>query len=357
MHAVVVEAMDRGLSRILRMRLDAPGVPAQGDADLEVELSPLVYERLEIDREHQWQLPAQPAAVHVLADHAVDPPSPSAQPAGTTVPDRSDPRWAPGAAAAAGAAVGVGGGLLGLGGAEFRLPILVGYFRYAIHRAVALNLAVSFVTVLAAALTRLSLGEHIPTATAVTGVGLPLAVGGMLGAAWSGAWIGRVSPRRLHGAVKVLLIAIGTLLLVEASLAWEPAGLPLGAGGRAVVGLGAGLAIGGVSTVLGVAGGELIIPTLVFTFGLPIKEAGTLSLLISLPTMLVGLGRHRARGAFGHHDDLRRLVTPMSVGAIAGGIAGGLLVAHVPAALVKVLLGLVLILSAARVFGERAAGR
>jgi uncharacterized membrane protein YfcA len=357
MHAVVVEAMDRGLSRILRMRLDAPGVPAQGDADLEVELSPLVYERLEIDRERQWQLSVQPAAVHVLADHAVDPPSSSAQPAGTTVPDRSDPRWAPGAAAAAGAAVGVGGGLLGLGGAEFRLPILVGYFRYAIHRAVALNLAVSFVTVLAAALTRLSLGEHIPTATAVTGVGLPLAVGGMLGAAWSGAWIGRVSPRRLHGAVKVLLIAIGTLLLVEASLAWEPAGLPLGAGGRAVVGLGAGLAIGGVSTVLGVAGGELIIPTLVFAFGLPIKEAGTLSLLISLPTMLVGLGHHRARGAFAHRDDLRRLVTPMSVGAIAGGIAGGLLVAHVPAALVKVLLGPVLILSAARVFGARIAGR
>jgi hypothetical protein len=30
-------------------------------------------------------------------------------------------------------------------------------------------------------------------------------------------------------------------------------------------------------------------------FGLPIKEAGTLSLLISLPTMLVGLGLSAAR--------------------------------------------------------------
>jgi hypothetical protein len=90
-----------------------------------------------------------------------------------------------------------------------------------------------------------------------------------------------------------LLIAIGTLLIGEAGVAWEPAGLPLGDGGRAVVGLGAGRAI------------------------------GTLSLLISLPTMLVGLGHHRARGAFAHRDDLRRLVTPMSVGAIAGGTPAG----------------------------------
>ena len=60
----------------------------------------------------------------------------------------------------------------------------------------------------------------------------------------------------------------------------------------------AGVIIGAVSTILGVAGGELIIPTLVLLFGVPIKAAGTTSLLISIPTMLVGLARHRARGSF-----------------------------------------------------------
>lgn len=50
-------------------------------------------------------------------------------------------------------------------------------------------------------------------------------------------------------------------------------------------------------------------------------------------------------------------MTPMSVGAIAGGVTGGVLVAHVPAALVELLLGFVLIFSATRVLGERAAGR
>ena len=36
------------------------------------------------------------------------------------------------------------------------------------------------------------------------------------------------------------------------------------------------------------AGGEVIIPTLVFAYGLDIKTAGTASLLISLPTVTVG---------------------------------------------------------------------
>ena len=44
-----------------------------------------------------------------------------------------------------------------------------------------------------------------------------------------------------------------------------------------------------MSSLLGVAVGELIIPTLVFDFGVGIKTAGTASLLISLPTVAVGV--------------------------------------------------------------------
>jgi len=49
--------------------------------------------------------------------------------------------------------------------------------------------------------------------------------------------------------------------------------------------------IGLVSSVLGVAGGELIVPTLVFGFGADIKTAGTASLLIS-GTLLTQAGEH-----------------------------------------------------------------
>ena len=42
-----------------------------------------------------------------------------------------------------GALVGVLGGLIGLGGAEFRLPVLVGIFNYRTLQAIVVNLIVS----------------------------------------------------------------------------------------------------------------------------------------------------------------------------------------------------------------------
>src|SRR5712675_579112 len=51
---------------------------------------------------------------------------------------------------AGGAAIGALGGLIGLGGAEFRLPLLIGAFRFAALQAVILNKAMSLVVVASA---------------------------------------------------------------------------------------------------------------------------------------------------------------------------------------------------------------
>ena len=56
----------------------------------------------------------------------------------------------------AGAAVGVLGGMIGLGGAEFRLPLLIGLFGFAALSAVILNKAMSLVVVLVALPARLA---------------------------------------------------------------------------------------------------------------------------------------------------------------------------------------------------------
>jgi len=53
------------------------------------------------------------------------------------------------------ALVGIAGGLIGLGGAELRLPYLVGVLGLTPHRAVPVNLAISLLTILAAVPTRL----------------------------------------------------------------------------------------------------------------------------------------------------------------------------------------------------------
>ncbi len=252
-------------------------------------------------------------------------------------------------AALLGAPVGLLGGLIGLGGAEFRLPILVSVFRYAASRAVPLNLAVSFVTVLAAVATRLSLSTMQPSEDFGLVVG-SMIIGGMIGAYMGAAWIGRISERLLERTILIFLVAIGGLLIIEGLFSLQSAGLPLGAIGRAAAGVLFGIAIGVVSSLLGVAGGELIIPTLMLVFGVEIKTAGTASLLISLPTMAVGILRHRANGAFADRRDLAGLVAPMGIGSIIGAVAGGALMLYVPRDALKVLLGAILIGSAVKIF-------
>ena len=121
---------------------------------------------------------------------------------------------------------------------------------------------------------------------------------------------------------------------------------------RALVAVLTGVGIGAVSTLLGVAGGELIIPTLVFVFGAEIKAAGTASLMISIPTLLVGLCRpvHRSRSII--RSELLPLVLPMAGGSVLGATVGGFLASAVSSAAIKIVLGLVLVWSALRMFHE-----
>ena len=51
---------------MLRIRLDAPGTPAQGAWDLEVEVPRLVHEILEIDRDPRWEFSIHRGSIHVL---------------------------------------------------------------------------------------------------------------------------------------------------------------------------------------------------------------------------------------------------------------------------------------------------
>jgi molybdate transport system ATP-binding protein len=66
MEGVVVGEEDFGTTWSLRIRLSAPGTPAQGDYDLEVEVPHLVYEILEIDRDRHWQFSIHRGSIHVL---------------------------------------------------------------------------------------------------------------------------------------------------------------------------------------------------------------------------------------------------------------------------------------------------
>ena len=100
--------------------------------------------------------------------------------------------------------------------------------------------------------------------------------------------------------------------------------------------------------MLGVAGGELIIPILVFVFGADIKTAGTLSVLISAPIVLVGIARHVLTGHFRSRSLLAYLVLPMSLGSAAGALVGGYAAAWAPGDTLRLVLAAILALSAVK---------
>lgn len=246
--------------------------------------------------------------------------------------------------------IGLLGGLIGLGGAEFRLPVLVGPLGYPARQAVPLNLAVSLITLIAALIIRSRTLDLAPLFSLWPAI-LALIGGAVVAAYFGAALVRRVSNEQLERVILVLLVTLGLALVVEAFLTQElPGLLPAALAGRIIAGVGFGLAIGLASSMLGVAGGELIIPTLIFAFGVEVKTAGTASLIISLPTVLVGLLRYSGQGAFAEKRPLQETVAPMGLGSVIGAIGGGLLVGVAPAGLLKLMLGAILIISALHIF-------
>lgn len=244
------------------------------------------------------------------------------------------------------------GGLIGLGGGEFRLPVLAGILRYPAREAIPLNLLVSLVTIAFSFGVRsqtLSLSPVVPLIPILLAL-----IAGALIAAYVGTGLFHLLPDQwLYRTLLGLLLMIGIALIVEGLIAQESqALLPHQQAVRIGAGLLFGAGIGLVSSMLGVAGGEVIIPTLVFAYGVDIKTAGTASLLISLPTVALGIARYAQRSAY-RRQALTTTVAPMAAGSIGGALLGGALAGVVAPSILKIGLGVILILSSWRTFQHR----
>lgn len=266
--------------------------------------------------------------------------------------ERLYPIRRPLAAACAGAAVAILGGLIGLGGAEFRLPILIAVFALYAHRAVRINLLISLATLAMSAVSRLSFVH-------TTSVGdyrveiAGLLVGGVA-AAWFGAgYLKHIPKSRIMGVIAILLLGTAGLLALETIMsgtAWtlftgdSPWRLPV-----AVV---AGLLVGTISSLLGVAGGEFLIPILIFVFGADIRTAGTASVLISIPIVVTGVARHWITGHYRSQSMFAYLILPMCVGSLVGAFVGGYLAAWAPTDALRLVLAAILALSAIKLWAK-----
>lgn len=249
----------------------------------------------------------------------------------------------------AGGIIGTLGGLIGLGGAEFRLPVLIGMFGFRALDAVIVNKAVSLIVVAFALPFRASVVPFADIASHWTVIANLLA--GSLVGAWLGADLAlKLASRALFRVIAALLLLIAVVLAFGHG---ATQGHPLLDGAALqVAGVVAGLGIGIVASLLGVAGGELLIPTLIFLFGVDVKLAGSLSLAVSLPTMLIGFARYSQDRSFGVLARNRGFLCAMALGSIAGAFVGSRLLGIIPVDLLLPLLALLLAASAIKLWRD-----
>ena len=249
-----------------------------------------------------------------------------------------------------GVIIGILGGLIGLGGAEYRLPLLVGYFRFALLQAIIINLIVSIFTVAFSLIfrnTEIPFSELTKHFEAIVNLFAGSAIG-----AWIGVQIAtKVSTRVLNILVWIFLLSLGVFMILHALIDFSPPMLSTPV--RIITGFMAGVIIGIFSSMLGVAGGELIIPTLILLYAQDIKLAGSISLCISFPTILIGLYKYRKDEAFAVIKRKKMFISLMAAGSVTGAFAGSRILGGVNGVILQLILGVILIIAAIKTYWDK----
>lgn len=208
------------------------------------------------------------------------------------------------------AVIGLSLGLIGGGGSILTVPILVYFLGVGPHEAVVMSLAVVGATSL--------FGSYLHYRADNVDLmgGVLFGSSGIVGALLGSPLTKLVSP-------EILLLSFGVLMLVvAASMIWrkrQPMDMPARKP-HPVQAVLAGLGVGVLTGFLGVGGGFLIVPALVFFGGLSIKKAIGTSLFVIFLNCVAGLIGHLGQGAF----DWALTAAVMGL-AVAGAIVGTML--------------------------------
>lgn len=116
------------------------------------------------------------------------------------------------AAFAGDAVIGTLGGLIGLGGAEFRLPLLIGFLGFPALEAVILNKTMSLVVV-ATALPFRTAAVPFELVFSHWPIVVNLLAGSLLGAWFGAGWATSLRSETLYRVIAVMLVLIAGVLL------------------------------------------------------------------------------------------------------------------------------------------------
>lgn len=205
------------------------------------------------------------------------------------------------------AGIGLSLGLIGGGGSIITVPLLVYVMGVEPHAAVTMSLGVVGATSLAGA------GLHHGHGAVRLRTGLIFAAAGMLGAYFGSRLTYLLSDAALLLTFATLMIVVSVRMLASAPR--EGRGVHRPAPHLAILAAGAG--VGVLTGFLGVGGGFLIVPALVFFGGLGMKEAVGTSLLVIALNSAAGFAGHLRLGEL----DLR-LTALVTLFAVAGVVIG-----------------------------------
>ena len=230
------------------------------------------------------------------------------------------------------------GGFMGVGGGILLVPLLVHALGLGQHEAQGTSLAFTTVTALVAATLYFRQGNlDLPLA-------LYLALGAVPGVLLGAALARKMTARGLRLAFGVLMILTAARILVQA-----PAHATLPFPWPVAANVLLGVVIGALAGLLGVGGGTILVPVLVLGEGYPQHVAQGVSLLMILPTGIVGAWSHARHGHV-----VRSLLPGLMTGGAVGALLGAFLANRIGAAALSRFFALFLLLVAAQmIFGRR----
>jgi len=229
---------------------------------------------------------------------------------------------------ATGALAGLTSGLMGVGGGIIMIPLMTALLALTQHKAHGTSLAVIVFTAISSALTYLwkvqgggASGQATIALTTYLLLAVELAAGAIVGARIGALTMNKIPARELRLLFGVFIFFVGLRLLLVPLPAYQtldPEMIHNLAGILEVVVIG--LITGILSGMLGVGGGIVMVPAMVLILHMPQSYAQGVSLLVIIPTSMVGAYTHLKKG-----NVVTSIVPWIAAVSVVTGIVGSLL--------------------------------
>jgi uncharacterized membrane protein YfcA len=234
-----------------------------------------------------------------------------------------------------GTAAGLFSGLFGVGGGVVMVPLLLLLLGMDERRATSTSLGAIVIIAAAATITQGAYGTvHLTE-------GLLVGVPALLGVV-SGTWLQQRIPAKRVSLIFAVLLLVVAVSMVLSTGDGDGSGADLDAV-RVLLAAVFGYAAGVVSGLLGVGGGTLFVPGLIYVLGLGHVDAEATSLLAMVPMSLLGAWRQHRYGNL----DVRTSIT-MGVLAVPGALLGVVLANALPVRVLEIGFALLLLYVAQR---------